>query len=66
MTWRMCLAKLRELAVAAMLDGIDAVELRDVLVFGGIGMVGYGIAAIFPPAAWIFCGAAIFWLGVRR
>lgn len=41
------------------------VDLRDVLVFGGIACAGYGIGLIYPPAAWIFCGLAIFWLGVR-
>ena len=41
------------------------VDLRDVLVFGGIAMIGYGIAALSPPAAWIVCGLMLFWLGVR-
>lgn len=41
------------------------IDLRDVLVFGGIGAAGYGISMIYPPAAWIFCGLALFWLGVR-
>ena len=42
------------------------IDLRDVLVFGGLAMIGNGIAAIYPPAAWIVCGAALFWLGIRR
>ena len=41
------------------------IDLRDVLVFGGIAAAGYGISMIYPPAAWIFCGLALFWLGVR-
>jgi hypothetical protein len=45
-----------------LLPDIDA---RDVLVFGGIAAAGYGIGMIYPPAAWIFCGLALFWLGVR-
>ena len=42
------------------------VDVRDLIVFGGLAMIFNGIAAIFPPAAWITCGAALFWLGVRR
>lgn len=41
------------------------IDLRDCLVFGGIGMVGYGLSMIFLPASFIFCGLALFWLGVR-
>ena len=41
------------------------IDLRDVLVFGGIGMVGYGISMVSPPAAWVVVGLASFWLGVR-
>lgn len=49
--------KLRQLA--ALLD------IRDVVTFGGLGMVGYGISLIYPPAAYIVCGAVLFWLGAR-
>jgi len=42
------------------------VDLRDLCVFGGLAMIGNGIAAVYPPAAWIVCGSALFWLGVRR
>lgn len=41
------------------------IDLRDLLVFGGIASAGYGISLVYPPAAWIFCGLASFWLGVR-
>jgi hypothetical protein len=40
-------------------------DLRDALVFGGVGAVGYGVAQIHEPAAWIAVGAALVWLGVR-
>lgn len=43
-----------------------AVDLRDVFVFGGLAAVGYGIAQIHVPAAWIVVGAIVFVLGVRR
>lgn len=40
--------------------------LRDTLAFGGLGLVGYGVYAIYPPAAFIVIGAVLFVLGVRR
>lgn len=43
-----------------------AVDLRDTFVFGGLAAVGYGIAQIHVPAAWIVVGAVVFALGVRR
>lgn len=46
-------------------DYAGAVDLRDVFVFGGLVAIGYGINMIYPPAAWIVCGAVLFWLGVR-
>ena len=41
------------------------IDLRDVIVFGSIAMIGNGIAALSPPAAWVVCGLMLFWLGVR-
>lgn len=41
-------------------------DLRTIVTFGGLGMVGYGLSLIYPPAAYIVCGAALFWMGVRR
>lgn len=41
------------------------VDMRDCLVFGGIGCASYGINMIYPPGAFIFSGLALFWLGVR-
>jgi hypothetical protein len=43
-----------------------AVDLRDAFVFGGSAFVFHGLWQIYPPAAWIVAGAALFWLGVRR
>lgn len=42
------------------------VDPRDVLCFGGIGLAAAGVWQIYPPAAWIVSGAALFWLAVRR
>jgi len=41
-------------------------DLRDLFVFGGLGSVGYGIAQINGPAAWIVIGAVVFLLAIRR
>lgn len=40
-------------------------DLQDRFVFGGLACIGYGVSAIYPPAAWIVVGVALFWLGVR-
>lgn len=42
------------------------IDLNDVFWIGGLAAVGYGIAQICAAAAWIVCGAAVFWMGVRR
>ena len=42
------------------------IALRDVFVFGGLGMVFYGLRSIYEPAAWAFCGLIIFLIGMRR
>jgi hypothetical protein len=44
---------------------VSLFDLRDAVAFGGLGMVGYGISMIYPPAAYIVCGAVLFWLGAR-
>ncbi len=41
-------------------------DLTDAFVFSGLGCVGYGIAQLHTPLAWITIGTALFWLGVRR
>lgn len=44
-------------------------DVRDVLVFGGIAAAAYGISTLpwiaAGPAAWIFAGLALAWLGIR-
>ena len=34
-----------------------AIEFRDLLLFGGNGLLGYGLYTIYPPAAFIVPGA---------
>jgi len=41
-------------------------ELREVFVFGGLSAVGYGVAQIHAPSAWIVIGTALVILGMRR
>jgi hypothetical protein len=48
------------------LNLLAALDLRDAFVFGGIGLVGYGIGQIYVPAAQIVVGCVIFWLGIRK
>lgn len=45
---------------------LAAFDLRDAFVFGGIALVGYGLGQIYPPAAPIAVGSALFWMGIRR
>jgi len=41
----------------------DHVDLRDVVVFGGIAMMGYGLWLFRPWIAFAVCGAVIFRIG---
>lgn len=41
------------------------VDLRDAFTFGGLALVGYGLHAIYPPAAFIVVGTALFWIGAH-
>jgi len=42
------------------------IDLRDVFVFCGLGAVGYGVAQIHTPSAWIVTGIVVLMLGLRR
>lgn len=54
--------KIKQLIAALRRPGVD---LRDVLVFGGIGCMAYGAGLVYPPAGWLVAGGLTFWLGVR-
>lgn len=41
------------------------IDLRDVIAFGGLGLLGYGLHAIYPPAAFVTVGSLLFWIGSR-
>lgn len=41
------------------------IDMRDVFTFGGLALVGYGLHAVYPPAAPIVVGAALFRIGSR-
>lgn len=40
-------------------------DLRDIFWVGGLSAVTYGVWQVHEPAAWIVCGAVLFWMGVR-
>lgn len=41
-------------------------DFRDIIVFAGIALIGVGTYMIHEPAAFIVCGAMLFWLGRPR
>lgn len=43
----------------------SAINMRDCFVFGGLGLIWYGVSLVSPPAAWVVVGLFTFWLGVR-
>jgi len=42
------------------------IGLREVFVIGGISCVAYGLAQIYPPAAWVVTGVALFCISIIR
>lgn len=42
---------------AAVVAVVSAFDLRDAMLFAGIGLLGYGLYDIYPPAAFIVPGA---------
>jgi hypothetical protein len=40
-------------------------SLRDVHVYGGIGLAAYGAGAVYSPAAYIVAGVLLLALGLR-
>ncbi len=40
-------------------------DLRDLLTFGGLALLGYGLYLVHPPTAAIVTGALLFWLGAH-
>jgi hypothetical protein len=43
--------------VSAFAAASAAIDIRDVLLFGGNGLLGYGLYTIYPPAAFIASGS---------
>lgn len=41
------------------------VDINDILVIVGLSSVGYGLWQIYPPAALIIIGCALFVMGMR-
>ena len=60
-------AKNSRLALAAALSALlRNVELRDVLCFGGLAMLGYGLYLVYPPACWVVIGGVLHLMGRPR
>ena len=54
----------RQLAEAGVdSGGAHLIELRDVLVFSGVGLAAYGAWLIYEPASFLVAGVALFVLG---
>lgn len=51
--------------IAAQVRRLPPPDLRDVLCFGGLGFVFYGLHQFAPPLAWVVVGGALFWLSLR-
>jgi hypothetical protein len=41
-----------------------AIDVRDVLVFGGISLAGYGLYMVYPALSFIVCGSFLVCLGM--
>lgn len=52
--------------ISAVRDRVgSALELRDIFWISGLASATYGISMVYEPAAWIVCGAVVFWMGLR-
>jgi hypothetical protein len=57
----------RTARIRAWLAGLrKLVDLNDAHAYGGLAMLGYGLQQLWPGVGWVICGAALFWLGVRK
>lgn len=57
---------MRRKLLAAIVALFDVFDLRDWFVFGGIGLSTYGIYQLNEPAAWIFVGLMLLFIGLKR
>lgn len=39
-------------------------DLRDIIVFGGLLLAGYGAWLMYPPAGYMLAGAGLFYIGM--
>lgn len=45
---------------------LEILNVADIIVFGGLGLVGYGVYQIYPPYAWITVGGVLMIFGLWR
>lgn len=55
---------LNKQAIKQALIALAVRGFNGVLVIGGIGCAGYGIWQVYEPAAYIFVGVAMVWMGL--
>jgi hypothetical protein len=41
-------------------------DLRDVFTFGGMGLLGFGLYMVYPPATFIILGLICLYLGLWK
>ncbi|MGH6836815.1 MAG: hypothetical protein ACREC9_15035 [Methylocella sp.] len=42
----------------------DAIDARDLMLYAGLGLLGYGLYQIFPPAAFAIAGAILVYVAI--
>lgn len=54
------------LAFVGKMDFFKQIDLRDMTVFTGIGLVGYGMWLLHPPFGFISSGVILLYIGLRK
>lgn len=39
-------------------------DVKDLVVFSGVGATGYGLWQVYPPATWVFVGIVLLGFGI--
>jgi len=42
---------------------IEAIDFRDFVIFGGVGMIGYGLHLYIPWVSFTVCGSLLMFVG---
>ncbi len=60
----MAIIKVKKLSLSWIPAMFKAVELRDIFIFGGIAMLGYGLWTLYPWLGWTATGVILLCLGL--